>query len=163
MRGIRAFAAAASVTALSIAAWASPATAHNPAVVTAKRVVIRPHTNQMTCSLQLPAVCEQGPGNKAVVQVVVPDEFRPVQQVCVTFHFEGDLLDPGEVLAFLGGGGFVNVGSTPQTVRTLCLTREGQPDETRLFRDGRQTMNVWMEQGSAFLSKVEVVVTGHRR
>ena len=163
MKRFRAATAAVLVTTVAIAAWASPASVHHPAVVTARKAAIQPHTNQMTCSLPLPYVCDPASeGNNAVVRVVVPDQFRPVQQVCVTFHFKGDLVDPGEILAFLNGGGFVNEEPTSLAERTSCFDRENQPEQTRLFTDGRQTMSVWMEEGSAYLSSVDVVVTGHR-
>jgi len=163
MKVLRGATAAVLVTTVAIAAWASPASAHHPAVVTAKKAAIQPHTNQMTCALPLPAVCDPASkGNNAVVRVVVPDQLRPVHQVCVTFHFEGDLVDPGEIVAFLSGGGFVNEGATSLAERTSCFDRENQPEQTRLFTDGRQTMSVWMEEGSAYLASVDVVVTGHR-
>jgi hypothetical protein len=133
-------------------------------VVTAKKVTIQPGTNRITCALPQPFVCDPpSKGNNAVVRVVVPDQLRPVHQVCVTFHFKGDLVDPGETVVFLAGGGFENTGSTPLAERTSCFDRENQPEQTRLFADGRQTMSVWMEQqGSAYLSAVDVVLTGHR-
>jgi hypothetical protein len=163
MKVLRSATAAVLVATMAIAAWASPASAHDPAVITAKKAAIQPHTNQMTCALPLPAVCDPASkGNNAVVRVVVPDRLRPVHQVCVTFHFEGDLVDPGEIVAFLSGGGFVNEGPTSLAERTSCFDRENQPDQTRLFADGRQTMSVWMEEGSAYLASVDVVVTGHR-
>jgi len=163
MKVLRGATAAVLVTTVAIAAWASPASAHHPAVITAKKAAIQPHTNQMTCALPLPAVCDPASkGNNAVVRVVVPDQLRPVHQVCVTFHFEGDLVDPGEIVAFLSGGGFVNEGATSLAERTSCFDRENQPEQTRLFTDGRQTMSVWMEEGSAYLASVDVVVTGHR-
>jgi hypothetical protein len=163
MRRFRAVAAAALVAGATIAAWASPASAHHPAVVTAKKAAIVAGTNQMTCALPAGAVCDPASkGNDAVVRVVVPDQLRPVNQVCETFHFRGDLVDPGETLAFLSGTGFVNEGPTSLAERTVCLDRQNQPTDVALFKDGRQTMSVWMEQGSAYLSSVDVVVTGHR-
>ena len=162
MKSVRAATAAVLITTASIAAWASPASAHHAAVVTARKVEIKPGTNQMTCALPPNALCDPSPGNNAVVRVVVPDELRPVHQVCFTFRFEGDLVEPGESLTFLNGTGFVNIGSTAIAQRTICLDCENQPDDTRLFRDGRQTMSVWMDHGSAYLSSLDVVVTGRR-
>jgi len=162
MRRFRAAAAAALVAGVTIAAWASPASAHHPAVVTAKKVTIQAGTNRMSCDVPPNNFCDPFDGNRAVVRVVVPDQLRPVQQVCFTFHLKGDLVDPGETLAFFGGVGFINEGTTSIADRTVCLIREDYPDETKLFRDGRATFDVYMEHGTAYLSSVDVVVTGHR-
>jgi hypothetical protein len=158
----RALAAVVLVTAVSVFAWASPASAHNPAVVTARKVTIKAGTNQMTCALPLPYVCDPAPGNDAVVRIVVPDQFRPVQQVCITLHFRGDLLDAGETVLVQGIGGFTNSGPGSLREREVCNNRRNQPEATRLFNDGRQTIHVYMEEGSACLESVDVVVTGRR-
>jgi hypothetical protein len=161
MTSLRAVAAAILVTAGSIGALASPASSQTPAEVTAKKAKIRPHTNQMTCTLLLPFICDPASrGNDAVVHVVVPHHFRSVTEVCVTLHFQGDLVDPGETVMLINGGGFENGGTTSLAERASCRNVQDQPEDTRLFEDGHQMMSVWMEQGSAYLASVDVVVTG---
>jgi hypothetical protein len=140
-------------------AW--PVVAHADTQVTARVTVIRPTSRQMNCPFTFPSIClRPSAGNDAVLQVLVPTHFASISTVCLTFHFTGDLFDAGDWLAFLGGVGFISTGGTSLTERTSCLDTNSQVEDTALFLDGHQTVNVWMESGSANLSAVDVVVRG---
>lgn len=75
--------------------------------------------------------------------------FRPIKQLCVHFVFGKDPLDPDEMLELVGplgidGAGFRNVGSEPQTSRTLCFDYQTNPETIKAFSklDGRVDFKV---------------------
>jgi len=134
--------------------------------VVAQTVVIRPKTNDMTCPAVSPDYCDQPTrGNDAAVRVRIPTRFSSIVSACFTFHFSGDLLDPGEFFLFnVGGGGFGYELSADSPVsldvRTLCL---GPPDvhpQVLSLYDGHQAFDVWMFRGTANLSAVELSIIG---
>lgn len=89
--------------------------------------------------------------------------FSSIEQVCFDFHFQDDLLDPGEELFFgpfiRGSGfGFVNVSPNPMSDRTSCITSAHA--ETSLFLDGQQDFGVVMNVGSVILGSLTVRITG---
>lgn len=134
--------------------------------VSAKSVVIRAGTNDMSCPAVYPDFCDQPfRGNDAAVRVRFATGFTSISSACFTFRFSGDLLDPGEYFRFnLGGGGFGYEldADAPSSlaVRTLCLgSPDLHPQVASLF-DGHQAFDVWMVRGSAYLGAVEVSVTG---
>ena len=143
-------------------AAAAPALAR----VVAQTVVIRPKTNDMTCPAVSPDYCDQpSHGNDAAVRVRIPTRFSSIVSACFTFHFSGDLLDPGEFFLFNVGGGGFGYDLSPDSpvsldVRTLCL---GPPDlhpQVLSLYDGHQAFDVWMFRGTANLSAVELSIIG---
>jgi hypothetical protein len=130
-------------------AW--PVVANADTQVTARVTVIRPTSGQMNCQLTFRSIClRPSAGNDAVVEVLVPRHFASISTVCLTFHFTGDLFAAGDELAFLGGVGFISTGPTSLNERTSSLDGNSQVEDTALFLDGHQTVNVWMESGSVF-------------
>lgn len=83
--------------------------------------------------------------------------FARVDRVCFRFTFEGDLLDPGDLLFIEGFGGFENVGSLPESSRTLCVI-----DAAVLLRfvDGIFENEILMEQGSVQVVDLQVTLLG---
>ena len=91
------------------------------------------------------------------VWVKFPTRFQSLDMVCLSFAFQGDLFDPGEHLYIQDFGGFINVGSTSQTSRTLCVVY--QPTLSQ-FLDGKQRLIVVMESGSVRISSLTATATG---
>jgi CSLREA domain-containing protein len=85
------------------------------------------------------------------------NSFSTVSQVCLNFHFFGDLLDPGEELSTSWGVGFLNGTASPQQDRLMCLTNEA--DTNRLL-DGSEPLTVSMDSGSVTLGALVSSVTG---
>jgi hypothetical protein len=126
------------------------------------QVKIKHHTVSMNCPVTFPVVCQlPQPGNEAVLKVVFPGGgFSTIDQLCLTFHFKGDLVDPGDWLAWGAGQGFFNGGTTPIATRTSCQIGS-QPGISDLL-DGHQRMDAWMFTGSARLISVDATITGTR-
>ncbi|HSX14315.1 MAG TPA: hypothetical protein VLE72_00165 [Candidatus Saccharimonadales bacterium] len=143
--------------------FAASASANEPPPVTvdARVSLVRSNTQTMICPVAEPAIC-QGPtrGNNAAINVVVPNHFAHVSFVTLTFHFQGDLFDPGEMLAIMSGEGFANIDVVAQSDRVLTLEAFFQPADTAAFADGHQHFWVWMLRGSARLADIDASVTG---
>lgn len=111
-------------------------------------------------------------GHPALAKVNLHAKFSSVDSVCFDFTFEGDLLDPGEILRVtplelfpsLGGPGFGNGGAEPVAQRTLCVESSVAPDITALFADGKaKDLEVGIETGSVQIASLVVSVTGTSR
>jgi hypothetical protein len=91
--------------------------------------------------------------------------FASIESLCLTFMFEGDLLDPGEELTYRLAGattsfGFVNVGISPEAERTSCLVAGFHDAELALFLDGKNTVYVMADTGSVTVASVTMNLTG---
>ncbi len=88
-------------------------------------------------------------------------QFSSVTLVCISFQFEGDLLDPGETLLVDFGvgfaGGFTNIGSTPLSELTTC---NAQPENLATLLDGRQDLVIFMDPGSVTIASVTATIVG---
>ena len=75
------------------------------------------------------------------------DKYISLERLCATLHFQGDLLDPGDVIAleFLGGVG-VNEGAPSQDQRTLCST---DPVALAVWMDGKQDLGIFADVGTS--------------
>jgi CSLREA domain-containing protein len=95
------------------------------------------------------------PGNPASASVSFGNTFSAVPRVCFTFHFIGDLLDPGDFLFMPEHGGFQNPGTTPQQDRTICSATASSTDR---YLDGTDAFTITMEQGSVTVGALTVTV-----
>jgi hypothetical protein len=125
------------------------------------RVKIKPQTVRMKCPATFPVVCSlPQPGDAAILHVIFRGGgFSTIELLCLTFHFRGDLVDPGEELDWGRGGGFFNNGTTPIATRTSCSVDSEQLAD---LLDGHQRMDAWMQSGSARLASVDATITGSR-
>jgi hypothetical protein len=96
-------------------------------------------------------------------------EFISIQEVCLNFTFNGDLLDPGDQLVYTPldhspspAGGFTNVGQTAQASRSSCVPNDGlHGDFPLVFRDGHENrIEIAMWQGSVRISELTVSIIG---
>lgn len=97
-----------------------------------------------------------------MAKVKLGQKFSSLESLCVTLHFEGDLLDPGDIVAveFVGGVG-VNPGSPSQAVRTLCQV---DPTTLEVWLDGKQTLGIYADTGtSVTISAIEFEAVGTPR
>jgi hypothetical protein len=111
----------------------------------------------MVCNTA-PVTCDAKHGDDLKIAI----RSRPwasIQSVCLTFHFKGDLLDPGEQLQWTNAGGFVG-GSAAVTSRESCATPAGQSTVTDALRDGYEKFDVWMQSGSVHIDHIDVAITG---
>jgi hypothetical protein len=105
-----------------------------------------------------PVTCDAKPGDD--LQFLTRSlPWASIQSVCLTFHFKGDLLDPGEQLQWTDAGGFVG-GSAPVAARESCATPAGESKVTDSLVDGSQQFDVWMQSGSAYIDHIDVAITG---
>jgi hypothetical protein len=111
----------------------------------------------MACNTA-PVTCDAKPGDDLKL-AIRSRPFASIQSVCLTFHFRGDLLDPGEQLQWTDAGGFIG-GSSSVRSRQSCATPTGQPKVTDSLRDGYQLFDVWMQSGSAHVDHIDVAITG---
>lgn len=112
---------------------------------------------QLTCNTA-PVTCDAKPGDDLRF-AIRSRPFTSIQSVCLTFHFKGDLLDPGEQLQWTDAGGFVG-GANAVKSRQSCATPAGQSKVTDSLRDGSQRFDVWMQSGSAYVDHIDVAITG---
>ena len=144
-------------------AMLAPAAAAQAATFEGK-VKIKKAPVAISCPVTFPFACfDPSEGNSAIVRIKFKGTFESVEQVCFTFHFEGDLVDAGEVLLYsvtgTDGQGFSNPSGPSISERESCLNT-GHPDQMAAFLDGRQQIVVFMRDGSASLSDVDVQLTG---
>lgn len=83
-------------------------------------------------------------------------QYPAVSQVCVTFGFSGNLLDPGEKLNVSVAGAPVsqvltNTGSTSLNSGTVCFT---DTDSLNRFKDGNDVIRVTPVVGSVTFTSV---------
>jgi len=106
------------------------------------------------------------PGNAVTGRAVFGQRFIDIEQVCFSFEFTGDLLDPSDSLQIdlrtspQYTSGFENVGGTAQSNRTLCLVKGTQAQAIALFKDGQQAFELSMVSGTVSISKLAVTLTG---
>lgn len=112
------------------------------------RTYVRPteaHQVRVTTSPELPATVT--PAAPIHARVKLGDKFVSLDRLCVTLHFQGDLLDPGDTLSieFVGGVG-VNPGGPSQQQRTLCSIDPFVLDE---WLDGKQDLGIFADIGTS--------------
>ena len=91
--------------------------------------------------------------------------FASIDHLCFFFTFSGDLLDPGDRLAFTGpsglnGTGFGNGTGSSQSERGLCFNPFDHPETIALFLDGQENFGLRMEAGTLTVSSLRVQITG---
>lgn len=108
-------------------------------------IVDAAQTTRVTTTPQLPATLT--PATPIEAKVKLGDKFSSLDRVCVTLHFETDLLDPGDVVAveFIGGMG-VNPGAPSQDQRTVCTV---DPSALELWLDGKQNVGIFADAGTS--------------
>jgi hypothetical protein len=127
------------------------------------RTYVKPtvaHQVRVTTSPDLPATLT--PATPIEAKVKLGDKFVSLDRLCVTLHFRGDLLDPGDVIAleFIGGVG-VNEGAPSQDQRTLC---SGDPAALAEWLDGKQDLGIFADVGtSVTISALEFEAFGTPR
>jgi hypothetical protein len=94
-----------------------------------------------------------------------PTKFASIETLCFNFTFEGDLLDPGDFLMIQNTGetgsfGFLNVGLSPQSTRTICNITPFHDETLGLYLDGKHTFTIVMESGSVTIASLSVTATG---
>jgi len=97
----------------------------------------------LVCPMPPKRVClDPGPGNTATVRIEFGQPLHDVELLCLVFHFNGDLVEPGEEVLITfeqsasSASGFGNVGSDPIAERELCIT---DPVVLAGFVDGHET------------------------
>lgn len=148
------------------AASATAATAHPTAptgsLTASARLV---HDNrQMTCADDL---CNFVSANNNAVGVVdFKQSLASVSTVCVTFGFQGDLLDPGEAVniqfdSTLDPMSVANSGATGLSLKTTCVDSLSRPDITTWFVNNgpKLKFSVFSAHGSEWLKSLDVSVT----
>ena len=109
------------------------------------------------------------PGHPVTARINLHERMTSVDNVCLTFTFVNDLLDPGETVVItplqlfpsLGGFGFENPGPSAQAQRTICITTADQPDIAALFADGKDNrLQIGMTSGSVEIASLVITVTG---
>jgi hypothetical protein len=121
----------------------------------------------LVCPAILPFVCVgPSPGNMAVVPIRISKKALPIERLCVTFRFEGDLLDPGEGILFTfsldplaSAFGLSNIGTVPQSERTVCLVAGFHDEELAMLAATKKpTLILYMDPGSATVVDLEVSI-----
>lgn len=120
----------------------------------------------LACPVTFPQACwEPAEGNVARAAVRIPHGIESIDQVCFVLRFEGDLVDPGErgesvAITFPGTYGFGWQNGTGHSVDTVtsCLAAGYHDVEIASFLDGRETISVFMNEGSATLASVAVTI-----
>ncbi len=123
----------------------------------------------LECPETPPTYCvDPSPGNEAVVRVKVAKRTLPIDRVCFTLRFEGDLLDAGESVTIklssdplAGAFGFGNVGTSPTAERTVCLVAGVHDEFLAMLMVKKPTVFIYMDTGSATLSDLEVSLLPH--
>lgn len=118
----------------------------------------------LECPETPPTYCfNPSPGNEAAVRIKVAKRALPIDRVCFTLRFEGDLLDAGEDVSIklssdplAGAFGFRNVGTSPTAERTVCLVAGDHDEFLAMLMVKKPTVYVFMFTGSATLSDLEV-------
>ena len=156
--------ATAAVALCGLAVFAPSATAAELATYDGK-VKIKGAPVTLTCTSVFPMGCYPGEGNAVTIDIKFHRRFTSVQEVCLTFHFVDDVIDPGEFVDLFTfnispedpGSGFAS-GTQPVADPTACL---GASDLVfSAFADGRQEVTAFMLLGSATLASVEATLTG---
>ncbi|MBA2527553.1 MAG: CSLREA domain-containing protein, partial [Pyrinomonadaceae bacterium] len=89
--------------------------------------------------------------------------FTTISNLCVTWHFTGDLFDEGETVSVAwgggGGGGAGNGVGTggPRRLQTLCMGDQATRD---LLLDGTEAFTLSVSGGSVTVGAVVITVTG---
>ena len=89
--------------------------------------------------------------------------FSTISELCVTWHFTGDLFDEGETVFVTwgggGGGGASNLVGTggPRRLQTLCMGDQATKD---LLLDGTEAFTLSVSGGSVTVGAVVISVTG---
>lgn len=89
--------------------------------------------------------------------------FTTISNLCVTWHFTGDLFDEGETVSVAwgggGGGGAGNGVGTggPRRLQTLCMGDQTTKD---LLLDGTEAFTLSVSGGSVTVGAVVITVTG---
>ena len=112
---------------------------------------------RVTTNPELPATLT--PASPIEAKVKLGDKFVSLDRLCVTLRFQGDLLDPGDVVAleFIGGIG-VNPGAPSQDQRTLCST---DPVALAVWLDGKQDLAIFADLGtSVTIAAIEFEAVG---
>lgn len=123
-----------SLLAASLAAFALPS------------IAVATQDVRVTTSPGLPATLT--PDSSPIqARIKLGQKFASLERLCVTFHFEGDLLDPGDVVSIdLIGGVGVNPGAPSQTIRTLCTI---DPPALAVWQDGKERAGVYADVGTS--------------
>jgi hypothetical protein len=95
--------------------------------------------------------------------VKFPTRFRSLDSVCLSFVFQGHLLDLGDSLTIDNFGGFsVPAGGSSQSSRTLCTVYQNEQSLLQ-FLDGKQRLTITMESGSARIVSFAATAMGTPR
>ncbi len=86
-----------------------------------------------------------------------------IDQVCLDFTFNNDLLDPSDNLYFSvipaptpTSYGVTIVGNASQSTRSSCLVKDTHQATVNEFLDGNVTGSVWMTNGTVFLQSLSI-------
>ena len=100
-------------------------------------------------------------GSPIDAKIKVKDMATSAGVVCITFQFEGDMLDPGESLLIdlgpsLGAFGATNVSGVSEASRVLCTA---QAEQLAAFVDGRESFAIMVEDpGSVTITGATILV-----
>jgi hypothetical protein len=116
------------------------------------------------CPATPPVFClGPSPGNEAAVQVRIAKSALPIERMCFTIRFEGDLLDAGESVSigfspdpFALGFGFENIGTEPISERTACIVAGLHDDLLAMVAVKKPMVFVYVNHGSATVADLEV-------
>jgi hypothetical protein len=123
------------------------------------RTYVKPAALEVHVTTSPPLPATLTPAASIEAKVKLADKFVSLDRLCITLHFQNDLLDPGDVIAleFLGGVG-VPEGSPSQEERTLCSI---DPLALGEWLDGRQVVGIFADAGtSVTISAIEFVAFG---